>query len=131
MVYTGNCKEFEVVVCVHAQPLSHVRLFATSWTVAHQAPLTIGFLRQEYRSGQPFPTSWNLSDPGIEHTYPVLAGRYLTTEPPGKPLKVVRAVHVFILHIYILMSNEDHQKLLGDDENNSMYQNVNLLDKQF
>ena len=51
MVYTGNCKEFEVVVCVHAHPLSHVRLFATSWTVAHQAPLTIGFLRQEYRSG--------------------------------------------------------------------------------
>ena len=42
MVYTGNCKEFKVVVCVQAQPLSHVRLFATPWTVAHQASLTVG-----------------------------------------------------------------------------------------
>ena len=42
--------------CVCAQSYSHVQLFATSWTVAHQAPLSMGFSRQEYWSGLPFPT---------------------------------------------------------------------------
>ena len=46
--------------------LSHVWLFATPWTVAHQAPLSTGFSRQEYRSGLPFPLSGDLLDPGIK-----------------------------------------------------------------
>ena len=45
---------------------SHVQLFATPWTVAHQAPLSMKFSRQEYWSGLPFPTSGDLPDPGIE-----------------------------------------------------------------
>ena len=45
---------------------SHVQLFATPWTVAHQAPLCMGFSRQEYRSGLPFPPPEDLLDPGIE-----------------------------------------------------------------
>ena len=56
-------------------------------TVAHQAPLSMGFPKQEYWSGLPFPSSGDLSDPGIEPTSlmaPALAGRLLTTEPPGK-----------------------------------------------
>ena len=50
-----------------------------------QAPLSMGFPRQEYCSGLPFP-SGDLSDPGIEPTSPALAGGFFTTEPPGKPL---------------------------------------------
>ena len=49
-----------------AQLLSHVRLFAAPWTVAHQAPLPMGFSRQKYWSGLPFPPPEELPDPGIE-----------------------------------------------------------------
>ena len=51
--------------------LSYVQLFVTPWTVAHQAPLPIGFIRQEYWSGLPFPSPGDLPDPGIEPTSPV------------------------------------------------------------
>ena len=65
-----------------AQSLSHVRLlFVTLWTVARQAPLSVGFSRQEYWSGLPFPSTRDLSDPGIE---PALAVGFPIT-PPGKP----------------------------------------------
>ena len=50
--------------------LSRVQLFATPWTVAHQAPLSMGFSRQEYWSGLPFPSPGNLSDPGNEPESP-------------------------------------------------------------
>ena len=46
--------------------LSHVQLFATPWTAARQAPLSMGFSRQEYWSGLPFPSPGDLPDPGIE-----------------------------------------------------------------
>ena len=58
--------------------------FATPWTVAHQAPLPMGFFRQEYWNGLPFPSPGDLPNPGIEPTSPTLAGRFFTTEPPGK-----------------------------------------------
>ena len=48
--------------------------------------LSTGFLRQEYWSGLPFPTPWDLPDLGIESTSPVLAGRFFTTKPPGSGL---------------------------------------------
>jgi len=57
---------------------------ATSWTVAHQAPLSMGFPRQEYQIRLPFPSQWNLPDPVIKSMSPTLAG-FLTTEPLGKP----------------------------------------------
>jgi len=69
--------------------LNCVRFFVTSWTVPHQAPLSMGFSRQGYWSGLPLPSPGNLPDPGIEPTSlasPALAGRFFTTEPPGKPL---------------------------------------------
>ena len=50
--------------------LSHVRLFATPWTIAHQAPLTMEFSRQEYWSGVPFPPPGDLPHPGTEPTSP-------------------------------------------------------------
>ena len=54
-------------------------------TVACQAPLYMGFPRQEYWSGLPFPSAGDLPDPGIEPVSPALIGRFFTTEPPGKP----------------------------------------------
>ena len=57
-------------------------------TVAHHAPLPTEFSRQEYWSGLPFPSPGNLPDPGIKPTslvLPVLADRFFTTEPPGRP----------------------------------------------
>ena len=61
--------------------------FATPWTVAQQAPLSIGLPRQAYWSGLSFPLPGDLLDPGIKRMSPALAGGYgvFTTEPPGKP----------------------------------------------
>ena len=62
-----------------------VQLVATPWTVAHQASLSVGFPRQEYWSGLPFPSPGELPDPGIEPmslVSPTLAGRLLTAAPP-------------------------------------------------
>ena len=55
------------------------------WTVAHQAPLSVGFPRQEFWSGLPFPPPGNLPNPGIEPASSALAGRVFTAEPPQKP----------------------------------------------
>ena len=71
----------------HTNTFSHVRLFATPWIAAHQAPLSMGFSGQEYWSGLPFPSPGDLPDPGIVPTPlapPALAG-FFTTAPPGKP----------------------------------------------
>ena len=65
--------------------LSCVLLFATPWTVAHQAPPSMRFSRQEYWSGMPFPPPGDLPDPGIEPRSPSFQGNVLTSEPPGKP----------------------------------------------
>ena len=56
---------------------------ATPWTVARQAPLSMGFFRQEYWGGLPFPTPGDLSDPGIEPRSPALQAGSLLSEPPG------------------------------------------------
>ena len=66
-------------------PFSCIQLFATPWTVAHQAPLSLGFSTQEYWSGLPCLSPGDLSDPGIEPVSPVLAGRFFTAEPQGSP----------------------------------------------
>ena len=60
----------------------------TSRTVAFQAPLSMGFPRQEWWCGFPYPLPGDIPDPGIESqslTSPALAGRFFTTEPPGSP----------------------------------------------
>ena len=64
---------------------SHIQLFATPWTVAHQASLSMGFSRQEYWSGLPFPSPGDLPNPGIEPGSPALQADALSSEPPGKP----------------------------------------------
>ena len=86
------CLAYRVIITIFlsewVKSLSCVWLFATPWTVAYQAPLSMGFSRQEYWRGLPFPSPGDLLKPGIEPTSPVspaLAGGFFTTELPGKP----------------------------------------------
>ena len=62
--------------------LSHVQLFATPWTVAHQTPLFMKFSRQEVWNGLPFPSPGDLSDPGIEPGSTILQADSLLADPP-------------------------------------------------
>jgi len=82
--YTVFCWEH---VCSGAQSLSRAWLFATLWTVAYQASLSVGFSRQEYWSGLPFPSPGDFPDTGIKPASLAscaLTGRFFTTVPPGK-----------------------------------------------
>ena len=65
--------------------LSRVRLFATPWTIAYQAPPSMGFSRQECWNGLPFPSPGDLPNTGIEPGSPSLQADALPSEPPGKP----------------------------------------------
>ena len=68
--------------CCLCSKVSRVQFFATLWTVIHQAPLSMGFSRQEYWSGSPCPPPADLSDPGIKPAFlksPALAGNFFTT----------------------------------------------------
>ena len=78
------CASSCTVFCV----LSRVQLFATPWIVDNEAPLSIGFSRQVYWSGLPFPTPGDLPHPWVKSecpASPAVAGGFFTTEPPGKP----------------------------------------------
>ena len=74
-----------IVVCVLCVCSVVSDSFGTSWTIAHKAPLSVGFPRQEHWSRLPFPSPGDLLDPGIQPESPALAGVFFTTEPPGKP----------------------------------------------
>ena len=74
---------------MRAQSLSHVQLFVNPWAEARQAPLSMSFSQQEYRSRLPFPPPGDLPQPGIEpmpSVSPALAGGFLSTVPSGKAL---------------------------------------------
>ena len=73
----NSCVCVCVCACSHAHALSHVQLFATPWTVARQAPLSMEFSRQEYRTGLPFPPPGDL---------PHWQAASLPLAPPGKPI---------------------------------------------
>ena len=79
-LWEGNIETPEA--CMRAQFVSDS---ATPWTVAHQAPLSVEFFRQESWSGLPFPFPGALPYPGTEPESLALAGRFFTTEPPGSP----------------------------------------------
>ena len=81
----SNAKHLFIFKKKKVKSLSHVQLFATLWTVAHQAPPSMGFSRQEYWGGLPFPSPGDLPNPGIEPRSPTLQADALTSEPPGKP----------------------------------------------
>ena len=87
MRLTSECRwdlSNPVKACGHTQ----LSLSVTLWTVAYQAPLSMGFFRQEYWSWLPCPPPWDLPDPGIEPSSPAFPALYvdsLPIEPPGKP----------------------------------------------
>ena len=64
--------------------------FVSPWTVAHQAPLSMGFSRQEYWSGLPYSSPGDLPDAGIEPKSPVLTGGFFSTESLAKPVCEIR-----------------------------------------
>ena len=78
---------------VKVKLLSRVRLFSTPWTVAYQAPLSMGFSRQECWNGLPFPSPGDLPDTGIEPGSPALQTDAFPSEPPGKPGVEARIWH--------------------------------------
>ena len=85
-------KEAQIVkdaIYVCSITFSHVRLFVTLWTVTCQAPLSLEFSRQEYWSGLPLPSPGDLPNPRIQPVPPALQADSLTTEPPGKPEKML------------------------------------------
>jgi len=79
--HQGSPINYLLCVC---ESLSHVQLFSTLWAAAHQASLSVGFSRQEYRSGLPFLSPEDLSDPEVEPISPALQTASLPSEPPGK-----------------------------------------------
>ena len=83
---TGKSGSYQHMNWIELKSLSHVGLFASPWSVAHQAPPSMGFFRQEFWSGLPFPSPGDLPDPGIEPRSPALRADALTSEPPGKPV---------------------------------------------
>ena len=103
---------------VKVKLLSRVRLFATPWTVAYQASPSMGFPRQEYWSGLPFPSPGDLPDPGIEPRSPTLEADTLTSEPPGKP------------KIWCKWTSLQNRKRLTDLENSIMVTGVRRVEER-
>ena len=82
------------------QPLHHVRLIATPWTVAQGASLSMGFSRHEYWNGLPFPSPGDYSQPRDWTHIFCIAGRFFTTEPPGKSANTYIYVCVSVVGAY-------------------------------
>ena len=80
------------------------QLFVTPWTVAHQAPLSMGFPRLAYRSGLPFPFPEDLPDAGIEPMSPALTGCFHTAEPPRRPPMYISPQYKWVNEWMILAS---------------------------
>ena len=112
-----------VQACVHARSLSHVRLSAPPWTVAHQAPLPMEYSRQEYWSGLPFAPPGDLPDSGIKPASPAWRGRFSASEPPAKPYSMMMGIYLVLqsktcFNDYILSEGQVH---LLQDQNLPAY----------
>ena len=108
--------------------LSHVRLFATPWTVAFQAPPSMGFSRQEYWSGLPFPSPGDLPNPGIEPGSPTLQADTLPSEPPGKLMlreSSHKKTNTAWIHLHeiskIIKFIETESRMWGEEKNEKIY----------
>ena len=111
-MYIYICKTITRVSLVKVKSLSHVRLFMTSWTVAYQASLSLGFSRQEYWSGLSFPSPEDLPNPGIK---------------PGSPTLRVSLINIYHLPyshcFFLVMRLTFYVKGLGKGKIN-MYANI-------
>ena len=97
---------------------SCVRLCATPWTAAYQAPPTMGFSRREYWSGLPFPSPGDLFSPGFKRGSPALQADSLPSEPPGKSLRklcfCLMLLHCFGQKVHLDFSVPPYRKILND-----------------
>ena len=105
------------VLCV-LSCFSHVRLFATPWTVVHQAPLSMGFSRQEHWSGLPCPPPGDLPDPGTEPASPVFQVDSLLLSHQGSPISSAN-------NMYFLLSSSDWLMYLFSTSNTIMDRSSN------
>ena len=103
---------------VNVKSLSRVRLFATPWTIAHQAPVSMGSSRQEYWSGLPFPSPGDLPDPGIEPRSPALQADALTSDPPWGIIHlpyispIYKGYSLMIFSLFIELCHHCHNLIL-------------------
>ena len=105
-LYLGAYNERKV------RSLSYVQLFATPWTVAYQAPLSMGFSRQEYWSGLPFPSPGDLPDPGIEPRSTTLQTDTLPSEPHSITIVISSWIdHLIIMQLIFVSCNSPYFKI--------------------
>ena len=83
-------KKCSILPVIEVKSLSRVRLFATPWTAVSQAPLLVGFSRQEYWSGLPLPSPGDLPNSGIEPGSPALQADALPSKPRGQQGKAIK-----------------------------------------
>ena len=105
--------------------LSHVRLFVTPWTVAHQTPPSMEFSRQEYWSGLPFPSPGDLPNPGIKARSPALRTDALPSEPPGNHYRHCRislVVPLTWMNIELLLD-----KMLSREKNSLSQRGIRIF----
>ena len=115
---TFNIQENKIIEISHIvhecllSHFSHVRLFATLWTVANQAPLSMGFSEQEYWSGLSCPPLGNLPDPDVKPTplmFPALVGKFFTTSATRNPIQS----HHFMANRWEENGNSDRLHFFG------------------
>ena len=93
-----------IKVKVKVKSLSRVQLFTTPWTVAHQAPPPMGFSRQEYWSGLPFPPPRDLPNPGVEPRSPTLQADSSPSEPPEKAhISIITSIKLYFKHTTVFL----------------------------
>ena len=109
--------------------LSCAQLFATPWTVAHHAPPSLGFSRQEHWSGLPFPSPEHLPDPGIEPGSPALQADTLPSEPPVKGhVKTDLSVQAMLLQLLTSARRAQAQPQSPGDEGTGLAREPRLAD---
>ena len=99
-------------LCLFNLYIEYVHAKSTPWTIASQAPLSMGFPRQEYWSGLPFPSSGDLPNQGIKPESPALQGRFFTIEPPGNIQYMVVITISFIVSTFSSCSSKKKEWLL-------------------
>ena len=113
--HAGRIRTDVCLGCCCCVMLSPVQLFMTLWTVARQAPLSMGFSRQEYWRGLPFPSPREFPNPGIKPTSlvsPALTSGFFTIMPPGKPLSGLGKASDGVRHICCCWRPSFHSPLI-------------------
>ena len=123
VIFQASLESYMPICCYCL--VANLCLPETPWTVAHHAPLSMGFPRQEYWNGLPFPSPGDLPDPGIEPRSPALQADSLPSEPRGKPIIYLGSwlklgvsdskTFLFLCAFYCLLENLGHYAVLKDE----------------